>query len=136
MSTKSDTATVKRVGVSLVDGDPDVRHARQLMLRSEDYDVSSYTTCAGLLADPASRSDACIVVDVSMRDGDGLTFLREMRASGWHGRAILLDGEDPTGKLSREASLHGDQVHDRDIGDRQLARAVEAAATKKPHPTS
>ncbi len=136
MSAKNETATVKRAGVSLVDGDPDVRHARQLMLRSENYDVSSYTTCAGLLADPASRSDACIVVDVSMRDGDGLTFLREMRASGWHGRAILLDGEDPTGKLAREASLHGDQVHDRDIGDRQLARAVEAAATKKPHPTS
>ena len=131
MSTEGDAANVGRVSVALVDGDADVRHARQLMLRSEDYEVSSYATCAGLLADPTSRSDACIVVDVNMRDGDGLTFLHEMRASGWHGHAILLDGEDPTGKLAHEASLHGDRVCDRDIGDRQLALAVAASASTK-----
>ena len=133
MPTESDPATAERVSVSLVDGDADVRHARQLMLRSENYDVTSYASCAGLLADPRSRGDACIVVDVKMRDGDGLTFLREMRASGWHGQAILLDGEDLTGKLAREASLHGDQVHHRDIGDRQLALAVAASAPAKSH---
>lgn len=136
MSTESDAATDERVSVSLVDGDADVRHARQLMLRSEDYEVSSYATCAGLLADPTSRNDACIVVDVSMRHGEGLTFLREMRASGWHGHAILLNGKDPTGKLTREASLHGDQVHDRDIGDRQLALAIAASASTKSYPSS
>ena len=131
MSTEGEAANVGRVSVSLVDGDADVRHARQLMLRSEDYDVSSYATCSGLLADPTSQNDSCIVVDVSMRDGDGLKFLREMRANGWHGHAILLDGKNPTGKLAREASLHGDQVHDRDIGDRQLALAVAALASMK-----
>ncbi len=136
MSTEGDTANAERVSVSLVDGDADVRHARQLMLRSENYEVSSYASCAGLLADPTSRSDACIVVDVNMRDGDGLTFLREMRASGWHGQAILLDGDDPTGELAREASLHGDQVHDRDIGDRQLAMAVAASASTKSRASS
>ena len=131
MATESDVSDIERVSVSLVAGDADVRHRRQLMLRSADYEVSSYSTCAGLLADLTSRSDDCIVVDVSMRDNEGLTFLREMRASGWHGHAILLDGEDPTGKLAREASLYGDEVHDRDIGDRQLALAVAALASMK-----
>ena len=60
------------VGVSLVDGDSTVRHARQLMLRAEDYDVRSYATCAALLADPRSRDYQCIILDLEMEEIDGI----------------------------------------------------------------
>lgn len=118
------------VGVSLVDGDSDVRHARQLMLRSERYDVRSYATCAALLADPRSRDYPCIVVDVKMPEVDGLGLLRQMRESGWQGNAILLDGVDLHGSLAREAQQHGDEVFDRGIGDRALVAAIAAAVLR------
>ena len=115
------------IGISLVDGDSAVRHARQIMLRSEKYDVRSYATCAALLADPRSRECARIVVDIDMPAIDGLELLRAMRASGWRGRAILLDGLDPEGKLASEAARNGDQIFDRNIGDRALVTAIAAS---------
>lgn len=114
-------------GVSLVDGDSEVRHARQIMLRSENYEVRSYSTCAALLADPRSRDSSCIVVDMDMHEVDGLGLLREMRASGWRGKAIVLDGVDPDGALAREAAQNGDQVFRRNIGDRPLVAAIAAS---------
>jgi FixJ family two-component response regulator len=114
------------IGVSLVDGDSAIRHARQLMLRSEDYDVRSYATCAALLADPRSRDYPCIILDLEMEDIDGPGLLREMRASGWRGKAILLDGLDPGNPMLIEAARHGDAVLARNVGDRALLTAIEA----------
>jgi len=118
------------IGVSLVDGDSKIRHARQIMLRSENYDVRSYPTCAALLADPRSRDFPCIVVDVDLQEVDGLGLLRQMRASGWRGKAIVLDGTDPDGALVREADRNGDRVLKRDIGDRPLVAAIAASVDR------
>jgi DNA-binding response OmpR family regulator len=102
------------------------------MLRSEHYDVRSYSTCAALLADPVSRDCPCIVLDVGLHDIDASGFLRQMRATGWHGRAILLNdhaqgGSAGPGKaLGQEAERHGDKVIDRAIGDRSLVAAIAA----------
>lgn len=115
------------VGVSLVDGNPVVRRARQLMLRSENYDVRSYATCAALLSDMRSRDYCCIVLDVEMDDVDGIDLLAKMRASGWQGRAILLDGLEPGADVVREAARHGDLIQPRSIGDGSLLVAIAAS---------
>uniref|UniRef100_UPI0035CB127E response regulator n=1 Tax=uncultured Sphingomonas sp. TaxID=158754 RepID=UPI0035CB127E len=128
--TMKDLTLPESIGVSLVDGDSDIRHARQIMLRSERYDVRSYATCAALLADPRSRDYACIVVDIDMPGVDGLELLREMRATGWRGKGILLDGLDPEGKLAQEAAENGDKVFDRNIGDRPLVAAIAASVDR------
>ena len=111
-------------GVSLVDGDNAVRHARQLLLRSENYDVRSYPTCAALLADPRSRSSSCIVIDTDTREGDGTNLLQQMRASGWRGRAILLGPSDSSGNVAKEVMLDGDQFFQRTLGDRPFLNAI------------
>lgn len=115
------------IGVSLVDGEPAVRRARQLLLRSEHYDVRSYATCEALLADPRARDYPCIVVDVHMIEGDGVDLLSSMRASGWHGSGILLDGILPGSDLMRDAERHGDRVLPRTITDGALVVAVGEA---------
>jgi FixJ family two-component response regulator len=118
------------IGVSLVDGDPSVRRARQLMLRAERYEVRSYATCAALLADPRSRDYPCIILDLEMEEVDGMDLLRKMRASGWRGRALLLDGPDPGNPLLQEAERHGDTVLSRNVGGQTLLTAVAASVDR------
>ena len=118
------------IGVSLVDGDPGVRHARQLMLRAERYDVRSYATCAALLADPRSRDYPCIILDLDIDGGGGIEVLRKMRATGWHGRALLLDGRDPGDAAVRDAFRHGDTVLRRDVGAQTLLTALAASVDR------
>jgi DNA-binding response OmpR family regulator len=113
-------------GISLVDGEPAVRRARQLMLRSQNYEVRSYATCAAMLADARSRDCFCIVVDVHMAEGDGIELLTSMRATGWRGHAILLDGMEPGSVLLRNAERHGDRVLERSIADGPLVAAIAA----------
>ena len=79
--------------ICLVDGDPNVRRARQLMLRSADYTVCAYATCAALLKDPNVLTCDCIIADVEMMDIGGVELLQAMRHAGWQGAAILLTDE-------------------------------------------
>ncbi|MEG8040368.1 response regulator [Sphingomonas sp. LR60] len=127
MQNASTPSSRQTIGVSLVDGDSTIRHARQLMLRSEDYDVRSYATCAALLADPRSRDYPCIILDLEMEDVDGLALLREMRGSGWRGKAILLDGLDPGSAMLIEAERHGDTLFARNIGNRALLTEIASS---------
>ena len=120
----------ENIGVSLVDGDATIRHARQIMLRSERYDVRSYATCAALLADRRSRGCRCIVVDVDLTEGDGLALLQEMRATGWRGRAILLDRTTPGSSLISAAERQGDEVLERTIADGPLLVAIAASVDR------
>jgi FixJ family two-component response regulator len=124
MTKQTAPASVDSIGVSLVDGDPTVRHARQILLRSEHYEVRSYATCAALLADPRSRAYQCIVVDVDMTEIDGIALLREMRATGWQGKAILLGAIEPNSPLMCIAAQHGDQVQAQTIADGPLIAAI------------
>lgn len=127
MSDIKTISTPAGIGVSLVDGDPTVRHARQLMLRSENYDVRSYATCAALLADPRSRDYPCIILDLDMEHIDGLDLLREMRASGWRGKALLLDGLTPGDPLLQKAERHGDTILPHNVGNQTLLMAIAAS---------
>ncbi len=115
------------IGVSLVDGDPAIRRARQIMLLSERYDVRSYATSAALLADPRSRDFPCLIVDIQSADGSGMETLHAMRASGWRGKAILLDGIVPLPELVHAAERHGDRILDRRTGDATLLSAIAAS---------
>lgn len=120
------SVTSQNVGVSLVDGDAAVRHARLLMLRAAGYDVRSYPTCAALLADPRSRDYPCIVLDVDRHDVTGIGLLRDMRSSGWRGTAIILDGIEPGSEGARDRNRHGDHVVSRKIADAALATLIAA----------
>ena len=115
------------IAVSLVDGDPAIRRARQIMLLSERYDVRSYATGAALLADPRSHYVPCIVVDIDGIGSSGMDTVHAMRASGWRGKAILLDGGISPPALVQAAERQGDHILDRTTGDAPLLAAITAS---------
>lgn len=120
-------APVARVGISLVDGDAAVRRERQLMLRSENFDVRSYATGAALIADPLARATACLVVDVDMPGLGGIELVQSLRIQGWRGTAILLRSIDVTDSIARDAERDGDTLLLKTVADRPLLEAIRAA---------
>jgi FixJ family two-component response regulator len=128
MTDQNRSTLSEAVVVSLVDGDPIVRHERLLMLRSRNFNVRAYETCAALLADPASRNTSSIVVDLDMKNCEGLQLLRRMRASGWRGKAILLSGDNADNMVAREAKKQGDLILPRSLDDQSLVRAISGSA--------
>ena len=130
MTDHTPSTAAEAVGVSLVDGDPVVRHERQLMLLSRQFDVRAYETCAALLADPRSRDFACIVVDIEMKTCTGPELLRSMRASGWRGKAVLLGSDTTDSATVREAEAHGDQILERSLSDQALVAAISASVDR------
>lgn len=81
-----------RPRVLLVEDDPAVRRALQLLLQSQGYDVRAYRTGSGLSADPEAMRAACLVADLLTPDGDALALLGDLRGAGWPGPAVLISG--------------------------------------------
>jgi FixJ family two-component response regulator len=120
-------APVARIGISLVDGDAAVRRERQLMLRSENFDVRSYATGAALIADPLARATACLVVDVDTPGLGGLGLVQSLRVQGWRGTAILLRSVDVPDSIARDTERDGDTLLLKTVADRPLLEAIRAA---------
>lgn len=117
--------------VSLVDGDPTIRRARQLMLRSQNYEVRAYSTCAALLGDPAALRSACIIGDVEMDDLSGLQLLRGLRRAGWQGSAVLL-ADTISPELAAIATNESFAVMlPKALADRPLLEAVRSAIRER-----
>jgi FixJ family two-component response regulator len=113
--------------IALVDGVPVVRHARQLMLRAEGFDVRAYASAAPLLADPRARASACIVAEVQMPEIGGVALVRAMRDQGWDGAAILL-ADIVSATLSALAIQDGFTVMvPTGLADRLLLAGIQAA---------
>ncbi len=113
--------------VALVDGEPTIRRARQLMLLAENFEVRAYATCQALLADPLALRSACVVADVDMGDVTGLELLHRMRKAGWQGYAILLADEIPAELADTANDGHVQTMLPKALGNRPLLYAVRAA---------
>ena len=116
--------------VALVDGDPALRRARQLMLLSEHYDVRAYSTCDSLLADSAARRCACLIADVDMPGIGGFDLIERLRAKGWHGSAILLS-DAPASEMTERIDQSGiSALLPKALANQPLLQAVRQAVAQ------
>ena len=99
-------APAQRPKILLAEDDPGVRRSLQLLLQGRGYDVRSYASGAALLADRTARNAACFVSDYAMPDIDGIALLRELRADGWGGPAVLITAY-PSRRLEEQAAIEG-----------------------------
>lgn len=113
--------------IALVDGDPALRRARQLMLLSEHFDVRAYSTCDALLADPAAQRFACLIADVDMPGIGGFELITSLRATGWSGSAILLS-DDPASEMAERIDRAGvAALLPKALANRPLLQAIRLA---------
>lgn len=88
----------------LIEDDEEIRRTFQL-LQGHGYDVRAFSAARQAMAGDHRHFDV-MVCDYRLPDGDGLTVLRELRESGWEGRAILMTGF-PNAELRAEAQACG-----------------------------
>lgn len=117
----------ERISISLVDDDMVLRRRLQLLLRAGDYDVRAYSTAETLLADPGSRTSACLISDLHMPKIDGFALLRCLRSGGWLGPAILITSSRDS-DLPAKALVEGfHAVLIKPLADRTVLDAVRGA---------
>jgi len=79
--------------VFIVDDDPGVLKALSRMVRARGYDVRSFTSPHGFLADHDAKVPGCAVLDVSMPGLDGFELQRALAADGALRPIIFLTGK-------------------------------------------
>lgn len=113
-----------RPRVLLVEDDPAVRRALQLLLIGEGYDVRAYRSAIGLADDPEALRAACLVADLMMPEKDALQLLQDLRTAGWTGPAILISGHLNEARVAKAHSEGFQVALPKPIGENMLTRSV------------
>jgi len=67
--------------ISIIDDDPDVRHALRSLLASNGYSAQDFPSARSFLDSAEREGFACVLTDVRMPDMDGVELLIAMRAA-------------------------------------------------------
>jgi FixJ family two-component response regulator len=86
--------------ILLVDDDPAVRSSLAFALELEDFEVETFESGELLAERGLLPGDACLVLDYKLPGLDGLSLLRQLRASGVRLPAVLITS-NPTERLRR-----------------------------------
>jgi FixJ family two-component response regulator len=127
----TDTIKQARPKILLVENDSGERHSIQLLLQGRGYDVRAYAGGGQMLADPRSREAACLITNDRMEDPDGLAILRDLRALGWMGPAILITafGTQQLTVAAHEAGF--DTVLEKPLHDYLLLEAIDRTSRRR-----
>jgi two-component system, LuxR family, response regulator FixJ len=78
--------------VYLVDDDADVRTAVSLLLKTEDFRVTTFADADSVLAAVDATTPGCLLLDVRLPDMDGLTLHRHLKARNVAMPVIFITG--------------------------------------------
>ncbi len=80
--------------ILVVEDDADIRELIMAQLRREPYHVRATGSLAGVRAAIKKAPVKLMVLDLGLRDGDGLTLCRELRSEGYEGAIIMVTARD------------------------------------------
>jgi two-component system response regulator FixJ len=94
--------------VLVIDDDPAVRHALEMLLREEGFAVETYASGPDCLDRCAFRDIACAIVDYHMPEMTGVELVLLFRTALLDIPVILLSSMLPDGaeKAARDAGIH------------------------------
>jgi two-component system KDP operon response regulator KdpE len=87
---------VSQADILVVDDDPDIRLALQILLKASGYDVHSAANGTGAISEARKHRPDLIILDLGIPDGDGFVVL-DILKSNYHLSSvpvIVLSGRD------------------------------------------
>ncbi|HEY8125503.1 MAG TPA: response regulator FixJ [Methylocystis sp.] len=116
--------------VFIVDDDPAVRDALQLLLETDGYAVVSFPSAPAMLSSVTRESAGCVIADVRMPEVSGLDLLLEMKNRNLHLPIIIITGHGDV-PLAVEAMKRGAvDFLEKPFDDDALFAAVKRALSK------
>ena len=82
------------ITVYVIDDDPSVRRGLVRFLKAYDFDVLDFASPRDLLVTDLPDANACLIIDMSMPDMNGLQLFAELRRRGCQAPAIFLTALD------------------------------------------
>jgi two-component system, response regulator, stage 0 sporulation protein F len=122
--------------ILVIDDDPAVRHATQLLLECEGFEVIVAQDGRSGLAATRSKSFAAVIVDIFMPEMDGLETIKALRANDPNLRIIAISGAlGPSGTpdfLAMATKLWGVKTLNKPFRPRDLIRTIGEAIADAP----
>ena len=124
--------TLDGIRVLLIDDDPRVRGALELLLARAGAGVDTATSAEEGRAKIAARQPTVIVCDIAMPGEDGYSFIRTLRKSGSHVPAIALTAHAMATDAARAADAGFDRHLAKPIDFDHLAAALHSLLAESP----
>lgn len=112
--------------ILLVEKDGALANAVRFSFELDGFDVRAFTCGDTLLASGALPSRACLIIDHSLPDVDGVRLLERLRAADVSLPAILIT-TNPSQALRREAAASGTPLIEKPLLTDALRDSVRAA---------
>ena len=113
--------------VCVIDDDPDVRGALGSLLRSAGFEAALYGTPEDFLAEGPPAKPSCLVLDIRLRDQNGLDFQERLAAGGIRIPVILITGHGDIPMTVRGMKAGAVDFLPKPFSDEQILDAVAAA---------
>lgn len=115
-----------RPRVTIVEDDVPLLSALSFALDEEGFAVTPFAHGQELLDHPHPTD--CLIVDLKLRDADGLTLIRDLRELGLSPPAILITS-NPDERCRRRAADAGVEIVEKPLIGAELGRRIAAAIT-------
>jgi FixJ family two-component response regulator len=126
-----------RTTIAVVDDDPSVLHALDLLLSSADHRVQTFASAVAMLESGCLEDVACLISDVCMPAMDGLALLAAVRATRPALPVILISGRPDALDQLAGVAPHQYRLFSKPLDGRALLDAIKDAlgASARERPT-
>jgi FixJ family two-component response regulator len=116
--------------ICVVDDDADVRSSLSSLLRSAGYAVQTFGGPADFLASDAVDGAACLILDIRLKEADGLEFQQELVEADTSIPVILISGFGDIPMTVRGMKAGAINFLSKPFDDEALLAAVEEAVAR------
>lgn len=124
MDRVSDAPGNQRSKILIVEDDPAVRRAMQLLLHAQGFAVRTHATGPAVLADAEREPPDCLVADYLLAGTNGIDILKTLRGQGWDGPAVLVSAFASESLKARALAAGFTQVFEKPLRERALVEVV------------
>jgi FixJ family two-component response regulator len=113
--------------IAVVDDDPSVCKALARLLRASDLDADAYRSAQQFLESLQTSAPDCLLLDLQMREMNGLTLQRELVRTGIRLPVVIITGHDEPGMQARCVAAGVAAYLRKPLDDKTLLAAIDNA---------